>query len=55
MRVALINEDSQAGKNSLIYEILASEAEPRGYEVDNYGMFSEKDEHEINFENQPGG
>ena len=49
MRVALINEDSQAGKNSLIYEILASEAEPRGHEVDNYGMFSEKDEHEINF------
>ncbi|RRD94494.1 hypothetical protein EII17_07530 [Clostridiales bacterium COT073_COT-073] len=49
MRIALINEDSQAGKNTLIYGILASEAKSKGHEVDNYGMFSEEDKHEINF------
>lgn len=49
MKIALINEDSQADKNSLIYSVLKEEAEKKGHTVQNYGMYSEKDEHEINY------
>lgn len=49
MKIALVNEDSQADKNSLIYSILKSEAEKKGHEVFNYGMFSEKDERQLNY------
>ncbi len=49
MKIALINEDSQADKNGLIYSVLKEEAEKKGHTVQNYGMYSEKDEHEINY------
>ena len=43
MKIALLNENSQAGKNSLIFEVLKQVAEPMGHEVYNYGRFSEED------------
>lgn len=43
MRIALINENSQAAKNSLIYETLKKVADEKGYVVDNYGMYSAED------------
>lgn len=43
MRIALINENSQAGKNGLIYASLKKVADTKGYEVDNYGMYSSED------------
>lgn len=49
MRIALINEDSQADKNSLILKVLNEVADKYGNVVDNYGMFSEKDKHQINY------
>ena len=42
MRIALINEDSQADKNSLILKVLNEVADKYGNVVDNYGMYSEK-------------
>ncbi|MBD5390885.1 RpiB/LacA/LacB family sugar-phosphate isomerase [bacterium] len=43
MRIALINENSQAGKNELIYNTLNSVATKYGHVVDNYGMFGAED------------
>jgi ribose 5-phosphate isomerase RpiB len=43
MRIALINENSQAAKNGLIYNSLKKVADTKGYEVDNYGMYSAED------------
>ena len=43
MRIALINENSQAAKNGLIYESLKKVAESKGHTVDNYGMYSAED------------
>lgn len=43
MRIALINENSQASKNKLIQKALEKVAEPLGHEVDNYGMCSAED------------
>ena len=39
MRIALINENSQAAKNGLIFNELKRVAEPMGHEVLNIGMF----------------
>lgn len=44
MRIALINENSQAAKNALICETLKKVVEPMGHEVDNYGMYGPEDE-----------
>lgn len=44
MKIALINENSQASKNSLIENALKNAVEPHGYEVVNYGMFDTEDE-----------
>jgi ribose 5-phosphate isomerase RpiB len=44
MRIALINENSQAPKNALIYKTLTDVAERFGHNVDNYGMYSQEDE-----------
>ncbi len=44
MRIALINENSQAAKNALICETLKKVAEPMGHAVDNYGMYGPEDE-----------
>ena len=38
MKIALINENSQANKNELIYNTLKGVAEKYGHTVDNYGM-----------------
>lgn len=43
MRIALINENSQAAKNSTILQALKQAAEPYGHTVINYGMTSETD------------
>lgn len=43
MKVALINENSQAGKNGLIFRTLKDVAEPMGHTVYNYGRYSEED------------
>lgn len=43
MRIALINENSQAGKNQIIYNELKGVAEPLGHEVFNIGMFNADD------------
>ena len=40
MKIALINENSQAAKNELICNTLKSVVEPLGHEVFNYGMYS---------------
>lgn len=43
MKIALINENSQCGKNSLIFETLKKVCEPKGHQVFNYGRFAEDD------------
>jgi ribose 5-phosphate isomerase RpiB len=43
MRIALINENSQAPKNALIYKTLTEVADRFGHSVDNYGMYSQED------------
>ncbi len=43
MRIALINENSQAAKNELIEATLKKVVEPMGHEVVNYGMYSAED------------
>ncbi len=46
MKIALINENSQAPKNRLIYETLREAAEKKGHQVFNYGRYSAEDPHE---------
>lgn len=43
MRIALLNENSQAGKNGLIEATLRKVVEPMGHEVVNYGMYGADD------------
>ena len=38
MKIALLNENSQAAKNSMIEACLRKVVEPMGHEVVNYGM-----------------
>lgn len=49
MRIAVINENSQASKNSIIVEELKRVVEPKGYIVHNYGMYSAEDENQITY------
>ena len=49
MRIALINENSQAEKNGLIYRSLKKVADTKGYEVENYGMYSAEDENTLTY------
>lgn len=49
MKIALINENSQASKNSLIYETLKKVVEPKGHEVFNYGMYTAEDESQLTY------
>lgn len=44
MRIALINENSQASKNELIYNTLTAVATKYGHTVDNYGMIHVEDQ-----------
>lgn len=43
MKIALINENSQAAKNEMIAAALKKVVEPMGYEVFNYGMHGAED------------
>lgn len=43
MRIALINENSQAAKNEIIYNTLNKVATKYGHTVDNYGMLGADD------------
>ena len=49
MRIALINENSQAAKNSLIEATLRKVVEPMGHIVDNYGMYSADDDAQLTY------
>ena len=49
MVIALINENSQAAKNELIYETLKSVVEPMGHTVDNYGMYTAQDDAQLTY------
>lgn len=49
MKIALINESSQADKNALIYKVLQDVVEPMGHVVFNYGMHDEDSEYHINY------
>ena len=49
MKIALINENSQAAKNSMICETLKSVVEPMGHEVFNYGMYGAEDENQLTY------
>ena len=49
MRIALINENSQAAKNAMVYENLKKVADAKGYEVVNYGMYSADDAAQLTY------
>jgi ribose 5-phosphate isomerase RpiB len=49
MKIALLNENSQAAKNGMIVQTLKSVVEPMGHEVVNYGMYSAEDEAQITY------
>jgi len=49
MKIALINENSQAAKNEMVCSTLKKVAEPMGHEVYNYGMYSDKDVHTLTY------
>ena len=49
MKIALINENSQAAKNEMIFQCLRSVAEPMGHQVFNYGMYSAEDPHSLTY------
>lgn len=44
MKIALINENSQASKNAIVENALKKAVIPHGYEVVNYGMFDDQDD-----------
>ncbi|MDR3598375.1 RpiB/LacA/LacB family sugar-phosphate isomerase [Clostridium sp.] len=49
MKIALINENSQAAKNEMIYGTLKKVVEPKGYEVFNYGMYGTEGEAQLTY------
>lgn len=49
MKIALINENSQAGKNKLICDILKRVADKYGDEVLNFGMYGDSDNHSLTY------
>ena len=49
MKIALINENSQAAKNGVIVETLKKVVEPLGHEVFNYGMYSADDAEQLTY------
>ena len=49
MKIALINENSQAAKNSIVEASLRKVVEPKGYEVVNYGMYSAQDDAQLTY------
>ena len=49
MRIALINENSQAAKNEMVYATLKTVAESKGHTVDNYGMYAADDAAQLTY------
>lgn len=49
MRIALINENSQAAKNAEIEKALKKVVEPMGFTVDNYGMYAADDKAQLTY------
>lgn len=49
MKIALINENSQAFKNALIFDTLKKATEPMGHELFNYGMYSAEDTAQLTY------
>ena len=49
MKIALINENSQAAKNAIIEATLKKVVEPLGHEVFNYGMYSAEDKNQLTY------
>lgn len=49
MKIALINENSQAAKNSIIEAALRKVVEPMGHEVFNYGMYGAEGEEQLTY------
>lgn len=49
MKIALINENSQAAKNAIICDSLKKVVEPKGHEVFNYGMFGAEDPNPLTY------
>ncbi|MDB5816158.1 MAG: Ribose/galactose isomerase [Rhodocyclales bacterium] len=49
MKIALINENSQAAKNEVIFNALKTVAEPLGHTVFNYGMYGAEDKASLTY------
>lgn len=49
MKIALINENSQAAKNAIVYTTLKEEADKKGHIVYNYGMYSAEDDVQLTY------
>ncbi len=49
MKIALINENSQAAKNGIIEKALKKVVEPMGHTVVNYGMYTAEDEAQLTY------
>ncbi|MDO5521813.1 MAG: RpiB/LacA/LacB family sugar-phosphate isomerase [bacterium] len=49
MKIALINENSQAAKNEMVCSVLKEVVEPMGHEVFNYGMYSAEDQNSLTY------
>jgi len=49
MKIALINENSQAAKNEMICSVLKRVVESMGHEVFNYGMYSADDKAQLTY------
>ncbi|MGT2756807.1 RpiB/LacA/LacB family sugar-phosphate isomerase [Streptococcus ovuberis] len=49
MKIALINENSQAAKNSIIFEALKTVADAKGFESFNYGMYGQDGESQLTY------
>lgn len=49
MKIALINENSQAAKNAVIENSLRKIVEPMGHEVFNYGMYNAEDAAQLTY------
>jgi len=49
MKIALIIENSQAAKSSIVHDALKSVAEPLGHQVHHYGMYSADDKASLTY------
>lgn len=49
MKIALINENSQAAKNAIIAEALIKSVAPQGHSVYNYGQYTVDDAAQLTY------